>query len=121
MKNEKTEAMIDEIYDASKEHTLLSMVGELYSRRMLPNMLVHGAHSLVFFVGAVYCGIKFFDTQQAQFQLMYAAVFICCVHVIFLRKVIYWQILHKNSVGREVKRLEVRIVELTQMVGEMKS
>ena len=52
---------------------------------------------------------------------MYAAIFICCVQVIFLRKVIYWQMLHKNSVSREVKRLEVRIVELTQIVREMKT
>lgn len=47
---------------------------------------------------------------------MHAAIFICCVHVIFLRKVIYWQILQKNSITREVKRLEVRIAELTEMV-----
>ena len=121
MNDKRTQAMIDEIYDTSKEDTLLSMVGELYSRRMLPSMLVHAVHSLPFIIGAVYCGIKFFDTQQGQFQLMYAAIFICCVHVIFLRKVIYWQMLHKNNVSREVKRLEVRIVELTQIVGEMKT
>lgn len=119
MNDKKMQAMIDEIYDSSKEDTLLSMVGQLYSRRMLPSFLVHGAYSLAFIVPAVYCGIKFFDTPQVQFQLMYAAIFICCIHVIFLRKVIYWQMLHKNSISREVKRLEVRIVELTQTVGEM--
>ena len=121
MNDKQTQEMIDEIYDTSKEDTLLSMVGELYSRRMLPSWLVHVAYSLVFVIGAVYCGIKFFDTQPVQFPLMYEAIFICCVHVIFLRKVIYWQMLHKNSVSREVKRLEVRIVELTQIVGEMES
>ena len=120
MNNDKTEAMIDEIYDTSKEDTLLSMVGELYGRRMLPNMLFHFVYSSVFIIGAVYCGVKFFDAQQVQFQLMYAAIFICCVHVVFLRKAIYWQMLQKNSISREVKRLEVRIVELTQIVGEMK-
>jgi len=121
MNDKKTQAMIDEIYEASKEDTLLSMVGELYSARMLPSLLVHGAYSLAFIVPAVYCAIKFFDTQQTQFQLMYAAIFICCVHVIFLRKVIYWQMLQKNSISREVKRLEVRIVELSQIVWELKT
>ena len=120
MNNKQTQAMIDEIYDTTKEDTLLSMVGQLYSRRMLPSLLVHAVCSLVFIVPAVYCGVKFFGTQQVQFQLMYAAIFICCTHVVFLRKVIYWQTLHKNSITREVKRLEVRIVELTQIVGEIK-
>jgi hypothetical protein len=121
MTDKQTQAMIDEIYDTSREDTLLSMVGELYSKKMLPSFLVHAAYSLVFIIPAVYCGIKFFDTQSVQFQLMYAAIFICCVHVVFLRKVIYWQMLQKNSVSREVKRLEVRIVELTQTLGEVKS
>jgi hypothetical protein len=117
MSDKNTEMMIDEIYDTSKEDTLLSMVGQLYSRRMWPSFLVHGVYSLPFVVGAVYCGVKFFDTQHVQSQLMYTAIFICCVHVIFLRKVIYWQMLHKNSISREVKRLEVRIVELMEMVS----
>jgi hypothetical protein len=116
MNDRQTEAMIDEIYDASKEDTLLSMVGQLYSRRMLPSLLVHGVYSLPFIVLAVFCGIKFFDSQQVQFQLMHVAIFICCVHVLFLRKVIYWQMLHKNSISREVKRVEVRIAELTELV-----
>jgi len=119
MNDKQTQAMIDDIYDTSREDTLLSMVGELYSARMLPSLLVHGAYSLVFIVPAIYCGIKFFGTQHVQFQLMYAAIFICCVHVIFLRKVIYWQMLHKNNISREVKRLEVRIGELTQVVREI--
>ena len=43
-------------------------------------------------------------------------MFICCVQVIVLRKAIYWQMLQKNSIIREVRRLEVRIAELTEMV-----
>jgi len=35
--------------------------------------------------------------------------------------VIYWQMLHKNSISREVKRLEVRIVELNQIVWEIRT
>ena len=40
---------IDEIYDTTKEDTMLSMVGELYSRRMLPSLLVTGVYALPFF------------------------------------------------------------------------
>ena len=37
MNDKQTEAIIDEIYDESREDTLLSMVGQLYSRRMWPS------------------------------------------------------------------------------------
>ena len=103
-------------YDESKEDTLLSMVGQLYSKKMLPSIVVHGAYSLPFIAGAIFCGIKFFKTDQIQFQLMYAAIFVCCVQFIVFSKVKYWQMLHKNNISREIKRLELRIAELSETV-----
>ena len=116
MKDEEIKKIIEGNYDESKEDTLLSMVGQLYSRKMFPSMLVHFVYSLPFFAGAIYCGIKFFKTDQVQFQLMHAAIFICCVQGIVFSKVKYWQMLHKNNVSRDIKRLEFRIAELKQTV-----
>ena len=120
MNDEQIKKIIDspEEYDESKEDTLLSMVGQLYSRKMFPSLIAHGAYSLVFIVLAVFCGIKFFNAEQVQFQMMYAAIFVCCVQFVVLRKVIYWQMLHKNNISREIKRLELRIAELSQIIKE---
>ncbi len=104
-------------YDESKEDTLLSMTGQLYSKQMLPSMLVHGIYSIPFIAGAVYCGIKFFRTDQSQYQLMYAVIFICCIQFAIFSKVKYWQMLHKNNISREIKRLELRIAELNETVN----
>ncbi len=105
-------------YDESKEDTLLSMVGQLYSRKMLPSMFAHFVYSVPFFAGAVYCGVKFFKTDQIQFQVMYAAIFVCCVQGLIFSKVKYWQMLHKNNISREIKRLELRIAELRETLNE---
>ena len=103
-------------YDESKEDTLLSMVGQLYSRKMLPSMFVLATYLVPCFAGAIYCGVKFFKTDQSQFQLMYAAIFVCCVQGIIFSKVKYWQMLFKNNISREIKRLELRIAELNETV-----
>ena len=116
MNNEQIKKIIEDTYDDSKEDTLLSMVGQLYSRKMFSSFIVHAAYSLVFIALAVFCGIKFFQTQQVQFQIMYAAIFVCCIQFVILRKNIYWQMLHKNSISREIKRLEIRIAELNEIV-----
>jgi len=105
-----------EEYDESKEDTLLSMVGQLYSRKMFPSFIVHGAYSLPFIALSVFCGVKFFKTGQIQFQVMYAAIFVCCVQFVVFSKVKYWQMLHKNNISREIKRLELRIAELNETV-----
>ena len=103
-------------YDESEEDTLLSMVGQLYSRKMLPSMLVHLVYSVPFFAGAIYCGIKFFETDQTQYQLMHAAIFVCCVQGIIFSKVKYWQMLHKSNISREINNLKLRIVELIETI-----
>ena len=116
MDQEQIKKIIEDTYDDSKEDTLLSMVGQLYSRKMLSSLIAHGAYSLVFIVLAIFCGVEFFDTQQVQYQIMYAAIFVCCIQFVTLRKNIYWQMLHKNSISREIKRLEIRIAELNETV-----
>jgi hypothetical protein len=47
---------------------------------------------------------------------MYAAIFVCCVQGIFTSKVKYWQMFHKNNISREIKRLELRIAELNDII-----
>jgi hypothetical protein len=103
-------------YNESREDSLLSMTGQLYSAQMLPSMLVHGVYSLPFIAGAIFCGIKFFRTDQVQFQIMHATIFACCIQFMIFSKVKYWQMLHRHNVNREIKRLELRIAELDETV-----
>ena len=103
-------------YEVTKEDSLLSMTGQLYSAQMFPSMLVHLAYSLPFIAGAIFCGIKFFKTDQSQFQIMHATLFICCIQFMIFSKNKYWQMLHRHNVNREIKRLEFRIAELNETV-----
>lgn len=103
-------------YNETKEDSLLAMTGELYSAKMFPSMIVHGAYSLPFIAGAVYCGIKYFDTDQVHLLIMYATIFACCIQFMVFSKIKYWQMLHRHNINRELKRLELRIAELTELV-----
>ncbi|MBW7989074.1 MAG: hypothetical protein FVQ84_03530 [Planctomycetes bacterium] len=116
MNEEEIKKIIDGTYDDSREDTLLSMVGQLYSQKMVPSMIVHFAYSLPFMVGAVFCGIKFFKTDQTQYQIMYAAIFVCCIQFCIFSKAKYWQMLYKINTSREIKRLELHIAELNETV-----
>jgi len=116
MNEEEIKKIIENTYDDSREDTLLSMVGQLYSQKMVPSMIVHFAYSLPFMVGAVFCGIKFFKTDQTQYQIMYAAIFVCCIQFCIFSKAKYWQMLYKINTSREIKRLELRIAELNETV-----
>ena len=119
MDQEQIKKIVDspEEYADSKEDSLLSVLRQLYGREMHSSMLVHGGYILFFLGLAVFCGLEFFRTEQIQFQIMYATIFISSMQFVTHRKTVYWQVLHRNSVKREIKRLELRIAQLSETVG----
>ncbi len=116
MNDEQIKKIIDGTYDELEEDSLFSLVGELYSKKMFPSMIIHFLYSLPFMFGVIFSGIKFFYTDQTQFQIMHAAIFVCCVQGIIFSKAKYWQMLHEINISREIKRLELRIAELNETV-----
>jgi len=92
------------------------MVSDLYNRKTLSVMIVLWIWIILFYAALVYSGIKFFKTEQVQFQIMYATIFTCCVLGISIVKIIAWQMAHRHGIKREIKRLELRIAELSETI-----
>ena len=116
MNDEQIKRIIEADYDDSKEDTIRSMVSDFYSRKMLSVALLVWVFALLFFGGAVYSGIQFSNSDQTKEQIMYAALFLLFVEGIAMMKIFAWQMLARNSVKREIKRLELRVAELNETV-----
>jgi len=87
MDEEQIKKIIEDTYDESKEDSIMSMARDFYSRKI-----------------------------ETQLQIMYAAIFVPCVLGIGFMKVFAWEMIHRNSIKREIKRLELRIAELSQII-----
>lgn len=118
MDDEEIKKIIDspEEYDESKEDIYRSMVRDFFSKRMSWTIIILFAHLFFFLALAILCGILFLMTDQTKLQIMYAAFFVCCILIGYLIKVFAWVMGIKNSISREIKRLELRIAELTETV-----
>jgi hypothetical protein len=69
----------------------------------------------IIFVGAaIFSSIKFFGTGEIRYQIMYAVIFLTCVQWVGLLKVFAWQLIHRNSIKREIKKLELGIAKLNE-------
>lgn len=64
--------------------------------------------------GAVVCGILFWKAGETKMLILYATLFLVCIHWIDLMKIFAWQMIHRNGLKREIKRLEIRIAELSE-------
>jgi hypothetical protein len=105
-------------YDDSRENTIREMLGDFYSRKMLSVAIIVWVWAIIFMGGAVFCGIRFFDTSEPREQIMFAALFVCFVVCVGFMKVFAWLMIARNGIKREVKRLELRIAELTKTLGD---
>jgi hypothetical protein len=118
MNDEQIKKIIDGSYDDAKEDSVMSMAKDFYSRRMLGTAIMVWAWAIMFFAGTVYSAVQFFKADATKSEIMYAAIFVSCVFGIGLMKVFAWEMVHRHSIKREIKRLELRIAEVTDSLAE---
>ena len=106
----------DKIYDNSKEDFLWAMVRDFYNKKMLPIIILLWAWAIILIATSVWSGIGFYNSDQVKSQIMYTVIFVCCIQFFVLVKIFAWQMIHRNGIKREIKRLELRIAELTQTI-----
>jgi hypothetical protein len=116
MNDEQIKKIIDGMYEEPREDTIWSMVGDFYNRRMLSMVIFIWAWGIAVMAVTIFSAIKFFAVEQTKSQIMYAAIFICGWQLIALTKIFAWQLIHRNGIKREIKRLELRIAELNETV-----
>lgn len=114
MNDEEIKKIIDGTYDDSRENTIWSMVGDFYNRKMLSIVILVWGMGITFMGVAIFSGVKFFRAGEIKYQIMYAVIFLTCIQWVGSVKIFAWQLIHRNSVKREIKRLEIRIAELNE-------
>lgn len=72
---------------------------------------------LVFGILAVISIVEFSRNEILSTRMAWGFVLVCCILTVAMLKIWYWMELNKNSIIREIKRLELRIVELAERRG----
>ena len=116
MGNEQIRKIIEDSYDDSREETLRTLAGEFYSRRFRSAAILAWIWGILFFALAAYSAVQFFKAGQVRDQIMYAALFVYGALSVGLMKIFAWQIIHRFSIKRDLKRLELSVAELSQML-----
>ena len=70
--------------------------------------------TLVFFGISIYAAVMFFEAVETKELLMWSAIFMFSVLTVSLLKIWQWLQMDKNSLMREIKRLELQISVLAQ-------
>ena len=114
--NEEIKKIVEDMQNDSDQEGFMSMLGDVYNRKTLTVAIFAWVWGIVFIIGAIYCGVQFFETENTKYQIMYASLFVTFMIFLSIIKVFAWELMSRNNIKREIKRLELRIAELTEIV-----
>ena len=112
MNNETIKKIIEDSYDESKEEGLRSIVRDFYSRKIMSSVILVWVMAIAFLGLVIFSAVHFFRTDQAREQILYAILFLWGVHEFGVIRIFVWQMAHRRNLKRDIKRLELRVVEL---------
>ena len=98
--------------DVGGEPSIYEMLMETFRGRHRWLVFLTMFWTIVFMVLGVFSVIRFFRAEETRDMLMWAAASAFLLSGVSMMKVWYWMELNKNSVTREIKRLELQIAHL---------
>ena len=116
----------EEGYDGEREDSLGSMAS-LGFRSALRGplrgcIIAVWSFVAIFMAIAVWVALLFFRTNDIWYMILYATIFNACIVIASVTRSFLWQIFHRtlqrNMIERNMRRLELRIVELSKLVAE---
>ncbi len=98
--------------EVGSEPSIYEMLMETFRGRHRWLVFLTMFWTIVFMVLGVFSVVRFFRADETRDMLMWAAASAFLLSGVSMMKVWYWMELNKNSVTREIKRLELQIARL---------
>lgn len=109
-----------ELEKLTGEQGMFDMIGDSFRSKMRYWMILLWAYSIVAFGGAVWATIRFLQATDTKELAIWGGVWIILVLAIMLAKIWYWMELNRNSIVRELKRVELQIAFLAKSMAQPK-
>jgi hypothetical protein len=103
-------------FDELGEPSMLRQMTELFRSRHRGLVILSFVFALVFFVLAVYCAVRFVQATEVRNMLLWGAATFGSLLAVMANKLWYWMEIQRNSLMREIKRLELQVAQLAGSV-----
>ncbi len=103
-----------ESYDLDREEGIFRQMVGIYRGKWWWMAVAATIESIVFTVLLVLAAVEFFQADETKWQIFYAASVLLLAILLVLIKVWCWMQMNRNAILREIKRLELRLLELAE-------
>jgi len=105
-------------YDELDEQGLWKKLGGLFRGKNAWLFIMMNILNLIMFGLAVYCIIQFFNTESTNDLIKWSMAFFFCAMMMSMLKLYSWMQMDKNSIIRELKRLEFQVSILSSKLSK---
>jgi len=105
-------------YNDLDQQGVFSMWFDLYTGKLGPWAILLAFFQLVFTVLAFWLGYKFFTVEGVEPMLRYGGGFFIAILFVQILKLWHWMQMDKNSILREMKRLEFQVAVLMEKIAD---
>ena len=128
MKNEfeKVDTLIKEaltkeeakFYDSLEEQNVFEMLGGLFQGKNKWIILLLNLVMVVVTGLLVYCVVQYFNTDVTNELINWSLAIIVCLLSVSMLKMFIWMQMDKNSIKREIKRIELQFSTLSSKLSK---
>ncbi len=106
-----------EAFDTLGEQSMAQMVIDSFRSRQRWLIALVFFWSLVIFAASIVCAVQFFRAGTDREAIAWGLGFVVGMQAVGLLKTWYWMELYKNSITREIKRMELQLARLSARIG----
>ena len=103
-----------EIFDEYDELNVLEQVVDSFRKKSVLLILLSILVGIAFMSLGVFCAVRFFQVESVRDMMIWAMGLIFCFSAVSMMKIWYWMELQKNSVTREIKRVELQLAGIAK-------
>jgi hypothetical protein len=104
-------------HDSAREDSLRRMIAGAFEARTRVFTLIGAVVKVAALAAAVWMAVLFFQTDEIRSLILYATAFNTCMLILATTRLFLWQLLLRQGVMREIKRLELRLFEFAKITG----
>ena len=101
----------ESLYDLEREEGVFRQMAGIFRGKMRWMAIAVTIETVVFVVLIVLAAIEFFQTDETKWQIFYATSILLLAMLLLLIKLWGWMQMSRYAIQREIKRLELRILE----------
>ena len=107
------------IRNMAEEQGVFTMVLDTFRGRNGWLMVVQAIATVVIFAIGIYALVKFMDTTDPRESSLYGMIIMLAMVAVSVMKIMGWMEMTKNSIVREILRVELRVIELSKKLDQL--